>query len=49
MLNVIGLVILIATAALLIWSSIRAWRQRNSFLKWGGAGLVALLATTVWA
>lgn len=47
MLNVIGLVILIATAALLIWSSIRAWRQKNSFLKWGGAGLVALLATAV--
>ena len=47
MFNVIGLVILIATAALLIWSSIRAWRQRNSFLKWGGTGLVALLATAV--
>jgi mono/diheme cytochrome c family protein len=47
MLNVIGLVMLIATAALLIWSSIRAWRQKNSFLKWGGAGLAALLATAV--
>jgi mono/diheme cytochrome c family protein len=47
MLNVIGLVMLIATVALLIWSSLRAWRQKNSFLKWGGAGLAALLATAV--
>ena len=29
MLNVIGLVVLIATAALLVWSSIRAWRQKK--------------------
>ena len=47
MLNIFGLVMLIATAALLIWSSIRAWRQKNSFLKWGGAGLAALLAAVV--
>jgi len=47
MLNVIGLVVLIATAALLAWSSIRAWRAKSNFLKWGGASLVALLATTV--
>src|SRR5215831_4015606 len=47
MLNVIGLVMLIATAALLAWSSVRAWRQKNSFLKWGGAGLGFLLATAV--
>ena len=47
MLNIIGLVMLIATAALLIWSSIRAWQQKNCFLKWGGAGLAALLATAV--
>ena len=47
MLNIIGLVMLIATAALLVWSSVRAWRQKNSFLKWGGAGLAVLLATAV--
>jgi len=35
MLNVIGLVGLIATAALLAWSSIRAWRAKSNFLKWG--------------
>src|SRR2546423_11197668 len=47
MLNVIGLVVLIAAAALLAWSSIRAWRAKSNFLKWGGASLAALLATTV--
>jgi hypothetical protein len=41
MLNVIGLVMLIAIAALLIWSGFRVWRIRNSFLKWGGVGLAA--------
>jgi mono/diheme cytochrome c family protein len=44
MLNVIGLVTLIAIAALLVWLSIRARRIKNSFLKWGGAGLAGLLA-----
>jgi hypothetical protein len=29
MLNVIGLVMLIATVAVLIWASRRAWRQKN--------------------
>src|SRR5215468_3973663 len=47
MLNIIGLVMLIATAALLAWSSVRAWRQKNGFLKWGCAGLAVLLATAV--
>jgi hypothetical protein len=47
MLNVIDLVMLIATAALLIWSGFRAWRVRNSFLKWGGVGLAAVLAVAV--
>ena len=37
----------IATASLLIWSSFRAWRTENRFLKWGGAGLAAMLATVV--
>jgi mono/diheme cytochrome c family protein len=47
MLNFIGLVMLIATAALLIWSSIGARRAKNNLLKWGGAGLAALLAAAV--
>ena len=47
MLNVIGFVLLLATVALLSWASRRAWRQTNRVLKWGGAGLAALLATTV--
>jgi hypothetical protein len=47
MLNVICLVVLIATAALLAWSSIRASRAKSNFLKWGGASLAALLATAV--
>ena len=47
MLNVVSLVVLIAVAALLFWSSIRAWRAKNSFLKWGGASLAALSATAV--
>jgi mono/diheme cytochrome c family protein len=47
MLNVISLVVLIATATLLVCSSIRAWRAKNNFLKWGGAGAAALLATAV--
>jgi hypothetical protein len=37
----------IATAALLVLSGLRAWRAENRFLKWGGAGLAALLATVV--
>jgi mono/diheme cytochrome c family protein len=45
--NVFGLLMLIATAALLVWSSIRAWRATNKLVKWGGVGLAALLATAV--
>src|SRR3954469_12760336 len=45
--NDVGLALLIATAALLVWASISAWRKRNPYLKWGGAGLVALLAVSV--
>jgi mono/diheme cytochrome c family protein len=47
MLDLLGLATLIATAALLGWSSVRAWKTRNSFLKWGGAGLAALLSAAV--
>jgi ABC-type nickel/cobalt efflux system permease component RcnA len=32
MLNVVSLVVLIAVGALLVWSSIRAWRAKNNFL-----------------
>lgn len=45
--NVIGLVMLLATAALLVWSSIRAWRAKNNLLKWGGVALATLLAAAV--
>jgi hypothetical protein len=47
MLNVVSLVVLIAVGALLVWSSIRAWRAKNNFLRWGGASLAALAATAV--
>jgi mono/diheme cytochrome c family protein len=42
--NLVGLVILIAAAASFVRSSICAWRARNGFLRWGGAGLSVLLA-----
>jgi uncharacterized membrane protein YcjF (UPF0283 family) len=45
--NVIGLVMLLATAALLVWSSIRACRAKNNPLKWGSVGLATLLAAAV--
>lgn len=45
MLDLLSLAMLIATAALLVWSGLRAWRAKNGFLKWGGAGLAALLST----
>src|ERR1700761_6441469 len=35
---------LIILAALLVWSSRRAWRAKNGFVKWGGTGLAALLS-----
>jgi mono/diheme cytochrome c family protein len=44
MLNLIGLAALLAIAAFLVWSSTRAWRFKNSFLKWGGVGVTGLLA-----
>ena len=43
MLNIIIQVALIAAAVLLLWASFRAFRAENRFLKWGGAGLAALL------
>jgi mono/diheme cytochrome c family protein len=45
--DLVALMTLIAAAALLAWSSFRASRAKNNFLKWGGAGLAALLSTAV--
>jgi mono/diheme cytochrome c family protein len=47
MLNSLGLVAMVAAAALLAWSGSRAWRVSNSFLKWGGTGLAAVLVVVV--
>lgn len=47
MLNIIGVGIAIAGAALLAWLSLRASRLKNRLLKWGGAGLAGLLAFAV--
>jgi mono/diheme cytochrome c family protein len=44
MLDLFGLTMSIATAALLARSSLGAWQLKNSFLKWVGAGLAALLS-----
>jgi mono/diheme cytochrome c family protein len=37
----------VAIAALLAWSSLRAWRAKSPLLKWGGAGLAALASVVV--
>src|ERR1700754_5112417 len=34
----------ILSTVLLSWSGFRAWHAQNRFLKWGGAGLSALLS-----
>jgi mono/diheme cytochrome c family protein len=47
MLNLFGLAMLITTATLLAWSSLRAWRAKNRFIKWGYAGSAALLSAAV--
>jgi mono/diheme cytochrome c family protein len=47
MLDSLGLAAMVAAAALLVWSGIRAWRVKNSVLKWGGVGLAAVLALAV--
>jgi mono/diheme cytochrome c family protein len=46
-LNILELVVLIVAAALLAWSSVRALRNENRLLKWGGAGSAGLLAAMV--
>jgi len=45
--NIIVLSVLIAIAALLVWSGVRAYRIQNSFLKWSGVGLAAVLGVVV--
>jgi mono/diheme cytochrome c family protein len=45
--DIIGLVALIAIAVFLAWSGFRAWRVKNLIVKWGGAGLLALLVIVV--
>lgn len=47
MIDLFGLAMLITTAKLLAWSSLRAWRAKNRFIRWGGAGLAALLSAAV--
>src|SRR5262245_4928600 len=44
MANVICLMGLITIVALLAWSGARAWRAKNSFVRWGGMGLAGALA-----
>ncbi len=41
------LVILFLIAATLAWFGVRAWRSKNRFLKWGGAGSAGLLALVI--
>jgi uncharacterized membrane protein YcjF (UPF0283 family) len=45
--NFLGLIMSITAAALLAWSSLRSWQAKNNFLKWGAAGLAALLSIAV--
>jgi hypothetical protein len=45
--NIVFLIVLIAIAALLIWSGVHACRIQNRFLKWGGVGFAAVLAVVV--
>ncbi len=49
MLNMIGLAAMIALAALLVWSSIRAWRLKNILLRWSSVGLSAVLAAALFS
>ncbi len=47
--NIIGVAALIALASSLVWLSIRAWRLKNGFLRWGSVGLSALFAAAVFS
>jgi hypothetical protein len=45
--NIAVLVASIAIATLLAWAGFRTWRLKNRIVKWGGAGLWALLSLTM--
>src|SRR5258708_1366220 len=45
MLDLLPAAMLFIIATLFAWSILRAWRANNRFIKWGGAGLAALLST----
>jgi mono/diheme cytochrome c family protein len=47
MLDLLAVSMLIIIATLFVWSSLRAWRAKNRFMKWGGTGLAALLSAAV--
>jgi mono/diheme cytochrome c family protein len=47
MLDLLAVAMLIITAILFAWSGLRAWRAKNVFIKWGGAGIAALLSAAV--
>jgi cytochrome c553 len=44
MLNIVVLVILLAGSALFVWLSVRAWRLKRAFARWGSLSLSVLLA-----
>jgi mono/diheme cytochrome c family protein len=47
MLDLFAVAMLIIIATLFAWSSLRAWRAKNPFMKWGGTGLAALSSAAV--
>jgi mono/diheme cytochrome c family protein len=47
MFELLALVMLIIIATLLAWLSLRAWRTKNSLIKWGSTSLAALSSTAV--
>jgi cytochrome c553 len=47
MLELLGLAMLTIATVGLSWAGRRAWRAKNSFLKWSGAGMAALLSATM--
>src|SRR5260370_28919029 len=42
--DLLAVAMLIIIATLFAWSSRRAWRAKNRFIKWGGTWLAALLS-----
>jgi hypothetical protein len=42
--DLLAVAMLIIIATLFAWSTLRAWRAKNGFIKWGGTGLAALLS-----